>query len=117
MTSQLDLRQAITEYLSTDTVSSYFDQMGSSLTNHLTSNEYHAYLQVITWTVLEKLKNSNSFPISQLNENTVGPLVNNTIIHLCNLVPQDPGYPSLTPSCLMSRVIWWSLKCLGRELS
>lgn len=116
MKGQPDLTQAVTQYLNHDTVDRFFNQMGSNLTNQLTLNEYQAYLQVITWSVLDKLKASDSFEVIQLNEDKVKPIVNNTIKDMCNIVLQDLGYPDFMPSCLMSRVIWWSLKLSGREL-
>lgn len=116
MTAQLDLTQTVTGYLDQGIVSRFFDQMGSSLENHLTPNGYQAYVQVITWAVLERLKASNSFPTSQLNEDTVRPIVNNSIKGMCTVMPQDLGFPDPMQPCIMSRVIWLSLKFFGREL-
>ena len=108
------LSEAVNQYLTRDTVSRFFTQMGASLTNEITPNSYRAYLQVITWAVLDKLK--NSFPASQLKEDTVQPIVASSIHRVCKIVPQDLGFADPTVPGLMSRVIWYSLRLSGRPL-
>ncbi len=116
MTTQLDLTHAITARLNPEAVGRFFDQMGSSLTNNLTPNEYQAYLQVITWAILERL-NASDFPqFAPLDENRVKPIVHESIRGMCSIIKQDLGYPDSTIPGLMSRVIWWSLKVCRYEL-
>ena len=116
MTAQADLKETVTQYLNYKTVGHFFNQMGSSLTNHLTPNEYQAYLQVITWAVLDRLKaQSFTSPGIQISEDNVTPIVDRAIRDIC-IVQQDLSYPDCMPSFLMSRVIWWSMKLVGRDL-
>ncbi len=116
MVTQLDLTQTIVGRLNPDALECIFNKMGASLTNNLTSNEYQAYLQVITWAILERL-NASDFPQSTpLDEDRVSLIVDSKIRGMCNLMTKDLGYPDSTPSCLMSRVIWCLLKICGDEL-
>ena len=116
MTTQLDLTQAVTERLSPDAIGCFFDRMGSSLTNDITPSGYQAYVQVITWAILERF-NASDFPqFAPLEEDRVSLIVDRNIRGMCNIIPEDLGYPDPTPSGLKSRVIWWSLKVLRREL-
>ena len=114
MESPRSLSEAVSQYLTHETVSRLFTQMGANLTNELAPNRYEAYLQVITWAVLERLE--NSFSESQLKEDAVKPLVDNSIHGICNIVPQDRGFADPTIPGLTSRVIWYSLKLSGRPL-
>jgi len=115
MTTQLDLTKAITDRLNPAAVKRFFNQMGSSLTNNLTPNAYQAYLQVITWAILERL-NAYAPPLPPLDEDRVGLIVDRSIRGMCNIIPEDLGYPSSSIPCLESRLIWYSLKVCGDEL-
>lgn len=114
MEESSSLSGAVSRYLDRDTTSRLFTQMGASLTNELTPNYYEAYLQVITWIVLDKLK--SSFSASQLEEKNLKPLVDDSIRGMCEIVPQDLGFADLMIPGLTSRVIWYSLKFSGRPL-
>jgi hypothetical protein len=116
MATPLDLSQTVTQYLTHETVGRLFHQMGSSLDNEMMLNDYQAYVQVIAWSILDKLKISDSFPVSQLVEDNVKPIVDSAIKDMCTIVPQDLEYPHFALSCFTSRVIWWSLKLSRREL-
>jgi len=114
MSGVSSLSGAVSQYLTQDTVSRLFTQMGASLTNELTPNSYKAYLQVITWTVIDMLK--NSFSESQLKEGTIKPLVDSSIHGMCKITPQNLGFGDSTIPGLTSRVIWYSLKLSGNDL-
>lgn len=102
--------EGIIQSLDRETVERFFGQMGSNLSNHLTPNEYQAYLQVITWAVLDRLKATDSV----INEDNIKPLVDRTIKPMCT-IQEELGYPDTIPSFLLSRVIWWTRTLGGKE--
>ena len=118
MSTRLDLAQTVAQCLTHDKVESLFNQMGCSLTNSFTPNEYQANVQVITWAILEKLTASNSFPVCELTEDNVKPIVDSAIKDMCKFISQEAlmSMPDVAPSGYLSRVTWWTLKCIGREL-
>lgn len=116
MTTQLDLTRAIVMKLDSNVLEAIFNKMGSSLDNNFSPNGYQAYLQVITWAILERLNASDSLPLTPIDENRVSLIVDKKIRGMCNIIPEDLGYPDSTPPGLTSRVIWWTLKLCRREL-
>jgi hypothetical protein len=116
MTTQLDLTQSIVNRLDQNTLECIFNKMGSSLTNNFSPNGYQAYLQVITWAILERLNASDSPQLTPLDEDRVSLIVDKKIRGMCNIIAEDLGYPDSTPPGLTSRAIWWTLKLCRREL-
>ena len=106
--SDITLKAAVFNYLTTDQLFHLRDQVGLS-DAHLTPNTYQAYLQVFSWAVIAHLKKSSpSLTKNELTEREVSPLVNQVLRPTCKVLPKDSGYPDLTPPALLSRVIWYT---------
>lgn len=113
MAVQLELKQTITNYLNHNMVDRLLHQMGTDRDTHLTSSEYFAYLQVITWVVQKRLLNTTSFSTTQISERSITPIVNEIVKKMCVVLPRDLGFSDPMPSFLLSRIIWYTSESLG----
>lgn len=113
MKVQLELKQTITNYLNHNMVDRLFSQMGTDPDTHLTSSEFFAYLQVITWVVQKRLLDTTHFSITQISERAITPIVNEIVEKMCVVLPEDVGFSDLMPSFLLSRIIWYTSRSLG----
>jgi hypothetical protein len=113
-----DLRQTVTEYLTYEKVASLSKQFETPLTDRFSPNEYHANVQLITWAILEKLEASKAFPVSELTENNVSPIVDSSIKDMCTIESLDYtlSWADSVPAWFLSRVTWWPMKFFGQKL-
>jgi hypothetical protein len=113
-----DLRQTVTEYLTYEKVASLSKQFETPLTDRFSPNEYYANVQLITWAILEKLKASNDFPVNELTENNVSPIVDSLIKDMCTIdsVEYSLSWADSVPVCVLSRITWWPMKFFGPKL-